>query len=387
MKFKQAIFFIWALISFSCKDSKLPTLNIIPIKTIGWQEKSQCKVYYLNKNGHFELNGKIKYRGGFSAGFPKNSFSLELDSAFQFDNLPKNDDWVINANYIDKTFMRHKICYDLFKEMNKNNISSRSTYINLFINDTNKGLYLLMEEINASMIGLDKKDTMSMLFKDPPVFINEVNQETKESLNFYQQKYPEIKTKDNTVYIEKFKTFLFNSDDKDFEKEISNWVDIDNIIDWHIILLFTNNSDGLLKNFYLYKTDKNSPFKIAIWDYDHSFGRDGDNEKNFLERKIDCNKSVLFRRLIEIKSTGYTERIKKRWLYLRIQGILTEENINKHISQNDKIINKEVERNFKLWPMNSDWYHDSNNYLQEVELIQKFVKVRLFQLDDFFENL
>ena len=33
-----------------------------------------------------------------------------------------------------------------------------------------------------------------------------------------------------------------------------------------IILLFTNNADGIMKNFYLYKLDKNTPFRFAIWD-------------------------------------------------------------------------------------------------------------------------
>ncbi len=49
------------------------------------------------------------------------------------------------------------------------------------------------------------------------------------------------------------------------------------------MLLLSNNGDGVMKNFLLYKIDSNTPFRIALWDYDHSFGRDGDNELNLME--------------------------------------------------------------------------------------------------------
>ena len=62
--------------------------------------------------------GNIKCRGGISSKYNKHSFSLELEKKYSLAKLPIDDDWIINANYIDKTFMRHKICYDIFKEMN-----------------------------------------------------------------------------------------------------------------------------------------------------------------------------------------------------------------------------------------------------------------------------
>ena len=45
--------------------------------------------------------------------------------------------------------MRHKISYDIFMQMNPNNIASKSAFVNIKINDEYEGLYLLMEEINA----------------------------------------------------------------------------------------------------------------------------------------------------------------------------------------------------------------------------------------------
>ncbi len=362
---------------FSCKQEGLPSIEIRKEGTIGWVEKEACTIVYSDTKNTDELPGKIKCRGGMSSKYYKHSFSLELEEKYSFANLPNDDDWIINANYIDKTFMRHKISYDLFREMNAKNVASKSTYVNVKINDQYEGLYVLMEKVNAGMIGLNKRDTFAMLFKDPPVFGKKPLAYVKDSSNYYQQKFPKIDVSDKTYYIEEFKNFIFNSSDSAFAQNISNWVDIENVIDWHIILLFSNNSDGILKNFYLYKLDKNTPFRFAIWDYDHSFGRDGDNERNMMERELDCNISVLFERLSSISDTGYLPRLQKRWFELRENKTISIENFEKHIAENDNIIRNEVLKNISKWPTDSKWYYDDNNYIQELNLMRDFVKSEL----------
>jgi len=384
---KHILIALTVLITFSCSDEKIPSLNIKKDGAIGWNGKEQCNIIYSDAEKTDDLIGKIKCRGGISSKYYKHSFSLELKDKYSFAKLPHDDDWIINANYIDKTFMRHKISYDLFREMNPENVASKSSYVNVSINDKYEGLYILMEETNASMIGLNKKDTMAMLFKDPPIFRKERLDYVQDSLNYYQQKYPKINESDKTYYIKEFKNFLFNTSDEEFSKKIDTWVDITNVIDWHIILLFTNNADGIMKNFYLYKLDKNTPFRFAIWDYDHSFGRDGDNEHNLMERELDCNRAILIDRLSKISDIGYLNKVKDKWFELRKQDIISVENFEKHIDDNDKMINKEVSRNFERWPLNGEWYYDDNGYNQELDLMRDFVKIRIKQLDEYFNHL
>jgi spore coat protein CotH len=69
---------------------------------------------------------------------------------------------------------------------------------------------------------------------------------------------------------------MFNSPDSILLADVGKWIELQNLIDRHLLLLFTNNGDGVMKNFLLYKTESHTPFQIALWDYDHSFGRDGD---------------------------------------------------------------------------------------------------------------
>lgn len=368
----------------SCNDEKdIPSIDIIKHDAISWDKKSRCKVIYSQEKDTTIFFGKIKYRGGMSSRYDKHSFALELNQETSLGSLPVDDDWILNANYIDKTFMRHKISYDLFRQMNPQNISPKCSYLNLKINNNPQGLYVLMEKINSSMIGLHEKDSLAMLFKDPPIFAKK--EDLQDSINYYHQKYPKLND-DKTNYIKSFIDFMFNSKDIVFEKDIGSWIDLDNVIDWHLLLLFSNNSDGIMKNFYLYKLNGATPFRMAIWDYDHSFGRDGDNELNMMSNELDCNRAILLKRLMNVSET-YPRSLKKRWFELRASNVISLENFKKHIAENDAIIKKDILENFNKWPIDAKWYYDANNYKQEVDLMVNFVDLRLQQLDTYFTNL
>lgn len=139
-----------------------------------------------------------------------------------------------------------------------------------------------------------------------------------------------------------------------------------------------------MKNFYLYKRDTSTPFRIAIWDYDHSFGRDGDNELNMMKQELDCNRSILLKRLVGIEETKYASKIKARWKELREKDVISVKNFNAHINRNDKVIKEVVNRNFQRWPLDDKWYNDNNTYDQEIQVMKDFAVLRINQLDDYF---
>lgn len=384
---KTFFFVSLVLLSVSCKVTTIHSINIVKEANISWESKEPCIVQYSGRKSSVDIPGMIKCRGGFSSKYLKHSYSLELNSKIRIGSLRKDDDFILNANYIDKTFMRHKICFDLFREMNpQKNLAAECAYANLSINGDFKGLYVVMEEINASLLKLDKSDTLAMLFKDPPVFEIGRLPVPQDSLNYYQQKYPKLNISDKTYYIEQFRDFLFNSGDTEFAHHIEEWVDIENVLDWHLMLLLSNNSDGIMKNFYLYKVDSKTPFRFAIWDYDHCFGRDGDNELNMMERELDCNRSVLLRRLMEIVETNYCERLKMRYLELRKRNIISTEHFSLMINRNDRIISKEVSKNSARWPVDDKWYYDDNEYSQELGVMLSYIKMRIARLDETFSK-
>ncbi|MDY0315668.1 MAG: CotH kinase family protein, partial [Bacteroidales bacterium] len=201
------------------------------------------------------------------------------------------------------------------------------------------------------------------------------------------QKFPKIKKRDISETLVNLQKFLFETEDEVFIENVGKVFDLDNVADWHILLLLTNNQDGIMKNFYLYKQDAYTLIRFAIWDYDHSFGRDGDNELNMLERKIDCNRSILIKRLMENPEIGYKDLLKRKWDKYRKSGVISCVNLYRMIFDNHIRIQSEIKHNFNLWPINSEDYFDDANYYQEIVLMQNYLKIRIPELDNYFEKL
>ena len=386
MKYLKTIL-ILSISLFACTEVHLPSIKIEKEGDFSWTKKEVCNIIYENQKEKVEIGAKIKCRGGMSGKYYKRSYSIELDNKLKIGNMEADDDWILNANYIDKTFMRHKISYDLFKQMSNEHVAANSSYVNVYVNEEYQGLYLIMEEINASMIGLDKSDSMAMLFKDPPIFYKEKLPYYHETIDYYEQKYPKLEKKDRTKYIEGFANFLFQSSDSDFAANITSWIDLESVVDWHLLLLLTNNGDGIMKNFYLYKVNSKTPFRIAIWDYDHSFGRDGDNEINLGKQELKWRHSVLLNRLCQIEATNYIPKLKERWQILRSSNVFTIENIEDHIYKNNALIKHAVVDNFTKWPADDKWYFDDNNYEDEIKLMSEFINKRITILDQYIGEL
>lgn len=329
--------------------------------------------------------GKIERRGGFSISYPKFSFEIDLEEDVPIGNLPKDDDWILNANYIDKTFMRHTLSYDLFRDMHSNNKSSKFKYAELKLNDSYNGLYVLMEKLDKSSLSINKHDTNAVIFKEPPLFRFDIETYTPPyPNNFYQQTYPDKEDRDMTAFIEEVREFIMNSSNSIFSERVTDIFDIDNIIDWHLLLLLSNNGDGILKNFYLYKIDSNTPLRVAPWDYDYSFGRDGDNELNLI-RPLDMGRSNLISRLLEID--WYKTALKTRWNELNNQNLFTPGGLKSRINNFRTILDRLVEKNFEKWPVNGYWYYDDNNYDEEIEIIEIYIDMRHEQLIEYFDTL
>lgn len=366
-------------------ENEIPIINVEFDTIITADEKISIKLYETRNKEQVIYNGEIKRRGGFSNSLPKHSYEIDLDEDVSIASLPEDDDWILNANYIDKTFLRHVLSYELFSLMNETNITSKTQYIELELNGEYNGLYVLMEKLDKSSLNLKGSDSMAVIFKEPHIFRETYDGVTPQySNNFHQQTYPKVEQTDKGFYLEEIRKLILNQNDN-FESCITDILDINNIIDWHILLLISNNSDGILKNFYLYKIDRNTPFRIAPWDYDHSFGRDGDNQLNLNERPMNIERSILFKRLLEYD--WYKTSLKERWIELNSQDLLSASGLKQRIFSKSDMIKEHARKNFKKWPLDNSWYYDSNDFDKEIKIMIAFIDLRHNQLSEYFDNL
>ncbi|MBQ6771727.1 MAG: CotH kinase family protein [Bacteroidales bacterium] len=375
---------ILSLVSLlSCERTRpLPTIEIIA-ETFSFGEKLPCEIGYSDGEVQFTESARIRCRGGISSGFPKHSFTFKMAHQRSLAGLPSQRAYVLNANYIDKTMMRHKLCFDLFREMNpEKNRAAQCAYVNVMLNQRYFGLYVLMQKLNPGSLGLDKKDSLAMIFKDPPVFFGENRLEwVQEPGNYFQQNFPDIEEEDRNWYLENVMQFMIHADDSTFAHEIGMVFDLENIIDWHLLLMFTNNGDGVMKNFYLYKRDSFTPFRLAIWDYDDSFGRDCEGELKMTESLPNFDRCLILNRLQNNPYLNYNDQLKQRYKALRESGIFSKKHIKEMIEANDKAIRNEVERNFEKWPVDGIGYYDAKGYKEELDIMLQYLDIRIPQLD------
>ena len=362
------------------------SLNIQVADSIARDKKVKIELQENAVTTQVSYPGKIERRGGYSMQFAKHSYEIDLKQDVSIAGLPADDDWILNANYIDKTFLRHVLSYELFMEMNPSNIAPRCAYVEVELNGTYNGLYVLMEKLDRSSLNIEKSDSMAMIFKEPHIFRTSYDGIVPaKANNFHQQKYPKVKKDNKRDYLEELRTFILNTTDESFQKKVSNIFDMSNIIDWHLLLLISNNSDGILKNFYLYKTNNNTPIRIAPWDYDHSFGRDGDNELNLDERPMNIERSILFKRLLRFD--WYKKRLNERWLALNTNQLLSANGLKKRVLSKAEQVKKAAKKNFERWPVDGPWYYDANSFEQEIDIMLKFIDLRHHRLTSYFKEL
>jgi len=366
-------------------SSKVFSLNLEVEDKIVFKHKVKSSLIEIATPKNIEHESKVKRRGGSSSRYSKYSFEVDLKKDVSIAGLPEDDDWILNANYIDKTFLRHVFSYELFSSMHPNNLSSGCRFVELKINGKYNGLYVLMEKLDRSSLELEGSDSLAMIFKEPHIFratYDGVKPQRED--NFHQQTYPKIKNDDKRSFLENIRYFILNTSDEYFTEHFSKTFDLGNIIDWNLLLLISNNSDGILKNFYLYKKDNSTPLRIAPWDYDHSFGRDGDNQLNIDRHFLNVERSILFKRLLTFD--WYKNKLTERWMELNDSNILSSEGLTNKLLEKSKLINKFAAKNFELWPLKGKGYKDGNNYDQEIEIMLKFIKLRHGQLTEYFET-
>lgn len=308
---------------------------------------------------------------------------MKLNKPHSFCELPQHKTWILNASYIDRSFIRHRFSFELFRRSAPDRIAPHGCYQEVWLNGQYMGLYFVSERIDRERCGiLPGYKAGGMLFKEPPVFIQS-EQSTSRPDEKYRQKFPGFPKRNATHEMRKLELFIQNSDSASFNDSLDYWFDRYNLTDWALLLLFTNNTDGLLRNFYLYRVHHGAPFRVAVWDYDETFGRFGDGRRNDFEEMVNLRVNRLFDRMLDW--TDFEARLGNRWLELR-NGPWHPDTVLNRVDALVADVEPYLERHERMWPAQGGWFADSLTFEQEIELIRDFTARNYARLDSVFEN-
>ena len=193
----------------------------------------------------------------------------------------------------------------------------------------------------------------------------------------WEQIYPE-----SPLYwdpLEKLRRCIVWDDDASFRKEITRLYDLDNAVNYFLLINLIGASDNIGKNQYLSRYAGSSKFYAIPWDLDASWGRQWDMSPSSTEGIIS---NRLYDRLIATNTEGFKEKLVENWLSYR-QDIFSVSSLRYRVQSNHTLL----ENTGAYERENTRWKGFGIDPKDEYAYVMEWMEARLAYLDDFFMHL
>ena len=369
---------------------EVPGIFIEAKDAIAADKKVPCTMQVVMPEGNKDAgeavtrDATMRIRGASSQGFPKKSFAVSLESPAEMLGMTSRAHWILNAAYIDRSLMRHKLGYDLFRSLarpGQPRHAAASRFVEVHLNEEYQGVYLLMEHVDGHLLGLTpfvKEDAVhACLYKA----VNHDASFAKGGHEGFVQHVPDplaaywqpLDALNEFIHGAAAEKFL------DAQMGIETQLDIDNAIDFHLLVLVTGNADGITKNFYLARARPEGAavprFFFVPWDYDGTFGRNWDASRLPPELWLSNH---LFDRLLQ--APAYRQRFVARWQQLR-EKEFSVPTIQGMIDANAKELGAAAARNAIRWAAGAGSYPDRVSFEQDVTEMKTWIAAHIAWLD------
>lgn len=247
------------------------------------------------------LDLTVRGRGNSSFKMPKYGMKLEFTEKQSLFGMPSNKDWVLIANYGDKTHLRNRMAFRLSEWLGAS-YTPRNQFVELYLNRKYMGLYLFVESIKISKNRVNlPKDERSFLFeKEDSKKIDSPSIQTERGFAFHV-KYPKD-ISDNSLnllknHLNDFENYLsrgyFHGRDN-----IDTWLDMNDYLIQYWLQEYSKNEDGrFARSIYMFWREGDVIHFGPIWDMDLSFGNESQPQNQIPEgwfiKKYPWNKTIL----------------------------------------------------------------------------------------------
>lgn len=212
----------------------------------------------------------IAYRGYHIRKLKKKSLRLLIHSPQLFKGARE---YHFNAEYLDPSMMRSKLSFDFFKAIG--NLAPAAEHILLKLNGSTLGLYLQLESVDDIFLkkrGLPPGHIFYASNDDANFSLLTPEKQVKHALEAgYSLK---IGLEEDFRYVRELVYKINTVPRSDFKNEISKLIDVKQFLLWLVGAVCTQNYDGFIQNYALYRNGESGLFEIIPWDYDATWGRD-----------------------------------------------------------------------------------------------------------------
>jgi hypothetical protein len=367
----------------------------------------------------------IEKRGAYSSTLPQKPYGFEtrIESGENLNvsllGMPEENDWILLANYNDKSFLRNALAGHLFRSMG--HYAPRTKHCEVIVNDSYDGIYVLTEKIKRDKKRVDiarleatenhgDDVTGGYIFKTdyysshdswtsayPPF---DRPDGTVHFVYYYPD--PEIITENQKLYLQSyvdaFEEVLHGPGFKDPVSGYAAYIDMNSFMDYFILSEVSRNVDAYKKSRYLFKDKESKGGKIhsgPAWDYDwawkdiwdcHMFANtDG---SGWAYQVNDCDvyptPPVYMTRLLQDEQ--FANRLKLRYETSR-NSFLSMESINTYIDSVTSYLSEAQKRHYTRWAILGENVgapevgHIPTTFNGEIGKFKNWIETRLNWLD------
>ncbi len=259
-----------------------------------WDEESHPARLVVD-NTSYDIG--ITYRGDHIRNFPKKSYRIDFGT---YNEEFKGREVHLNAEYRDPSLIRNKLSFDFFR--NIGSVSPDCKHVVIELNGKPMGIYLQLESVDEWFL---QKRQLSY----GPIFyatnyhanfslLTPKRKPKSSLLSGYDRKLGKAEDDlDLEMLIYKINTISRN----DFGEEIAKNMDVKKYLLWLCGVVCTQNFDGFIHNYALYRNGENGLFEMIPWDYDATWGRDWDGEMMEYDYVPIEGYNTLTARLLDVK--------------------------------------------------------------------------------------
>lgn len=385
------LFCTW--LGFSCKEEQshfIPSIKIyVKDGTIRDDKKIRCEVSLTDQEKVNHVNAKIEYRGSSSSIYPKKSYSIHFknEKEIQLNGLNVLGEWVLYAPYADRTCIRNKFAEYLYRKMGHK--STKSLYVDLYMNDQYKGLYELRQKINLKNLRLNQSICILKIDKNTgrkrESTHSFVSPETKIEIHDIA---PLIKSKEAFDHIHNFENALLNR-----KSHLESFIDLNSFVDYFLFSEFANSPDAYRSSCYFQVLKDGRIAMGPVWDYDLAFGNSTllGSLNTFAWRYTVSESKIPYHFpapkwwSLLVDNPEFKLASQKRWLILR-KSLLSDLTINSSVdSLSRSIPPSAIERNFNTYQIlgkRIPWAAPpQKTYQEEINYLKKYMNERAKWMD------
>ena len=355
------------------------------------------------KDVSYEGKTEIKGRGN-STWFdmPKKPYRIKLDKKASLLGMPESKNWVLLANYADKTLMRNELAFMLSRKIGRA-FTPASRYVEVYLNGAYLGNYQLAEQIKEGkgLVDIEEqpKGTTALPNLSGGYLIEQDLFANGEPVYFYTQKkmpfvvkYPDEDdiTQQQRDYIknhfQKLEDALYGDNYTDPVNGYRKYFDVDTYIDFYLINEVIGNPDAFRSTYMFKKRNDDKIYTGPVWDFDKAANNDSrlGNQVNGLMANAAFEPKIWFKRFMT--DPAFRVKIKTRWNELK--PIIKD--LPNWINPIKKQLDVSQVRNFTRWDiLNKQSYLEMNvsgTYAGDVLYLKNFMLSHIAWLDTKFNG-